>query len=49
MRRFVKEEASHERVVKLKIFISHPFGILPSLSPNVFLLGNLQVNYLSMI
>jgi hypothetical protein len=49
MRRFVKEGASQERVVKFKIFISHPFGILPSLLPNVFLLGNLQVNYLSMI
>jgi hypothetical protein len=49
MRRFVKEEASQERVVKLKIFISHPFDILPSLLPNVFLLGNLQVNYLPMI
>jgi hypothetical protein len=49
MRRFVKEEASQERVVKIEIFIFHPFDILPSLLPNVFLLGNLQVNYLSMI
>jgi hypothetical protein len=38
-----------QQVVKLEIFISHPFDILPSLLPNVFLLGNLQVNYLSMI
>jgi hypothetical protein len=49
MRIFVKEEASQEWVVKLEIFISHPFDILPSLLANVFLLGNLQVNYLSMI
>jgi hypothetical protein len=40
---------SQERVVKLGIFISHPFDTLPSLLPNVFLLGDLQVNYLSMI
>jgi hypothetical protein len=49
MRRFVKEEASQEKAVKLKIFICHPFDILPSSLPSVFLLGNLQVNYLSMI
>jgi hypothetical protein len=49
MRIFVKEEASQERVVKLEIFISHPFDILLSLLPSVFLLGNLQVNYLSII
>jgi hypothetical protein len=46
---FVKEEASQEKVVKLEIFISHLFDILPSLLPNMFLLGNLQVNCLSMI
>jgi hypothetical protein len=49
MRIFAKEEASYERVVKFEIFISHPFDILPTLLPNVFLLGKLQVNYLSMI
>jgi hypothetical protein len=49
MRRFVKEEASQERVVKFEIFISHLFVILPSLLPNASLLGNLQVDYLSMI
>jgi hypothetical protein len=49
MRRFVKEGASQERVVKFEIFNSHPFDILASLLPNVFLLGKLRVNYLSMI
>jgi hypothetical protein len=49
MRGFVKEEASQERVVKLETFIFHPFDILPSSLPNVFLLANLQVNCLSMI
>jgi hypothetical protein len=49
MRRFVKEEASQERVVKFEIFISHPFDILPTLLPSVFLLGKLQVSYPSMI
>jgi hypothetical protein len=49
MRRFVKEGASQERVVKFEIFNSHPSDTLPSLLSNVFLLGKLQVNYLSMI
>jgi hypothetical protein len=34
-----------EGVVKFEIFISHPFGILPTLLPSVFLLGKLQVSY----
>jgi hypothetical protein len=29
MRRFVKEEAYQERVVKFEILIFHPFDILP--------------------
>jgi hypothetical protein len=49
MRRYAKEEASQERVVKSEIFTSHPFDILPTSLPSVFLLGKLQVNYLSMI
>jgi hypothetical protein len=49
MGRFFKEKASHERVVKFKIFISHLFDILPTLLPNVFLLGKLQVSYPAVI
>jgi hypothetical protein len=49
MRRFVKEEVSQERVVKFEIFISHPFDILLTLLPNVFLLGKLQISYPPMI
>jgi hypothetical protein len=49
MRRFVKEEASQERVVKFEIFTFHPFNILPTLLPSVFLLGKLQVSYAPMI
>jgi hypothetical protein len=45
MRRFVKEEASQETVVKFEIFISHPFDISPTLVPNAFSLGKLQVSY----
>jgi hypothetical protein len=45
MRRFVKEEASQERMIKFEIFISLPFDILPTLLPSVFLLGKLQVSY----
>jgi hypothetical protein len=44
MRRFVKEEVSQERIVKFKIFIFHPFNILPTLLPNVSLLGKLQIS-----
>jgi hypothetical protein len=49
MRRFVKEEASQERVVKFRIFISRPFDSLPTLLPTVFLLGKLQISYPPMI
>jgi hypothetical protein len=49
MRRFVKGEASQERVVKFEIFISCPFDILPTLLPSVFLLGKLQISYPPMI
>jgi hypothetical protein len=45
MRRFVKGEASQERAVKFGIFIIHPFDILPTLLPSVFLLGKLQISY----
>jgi hypothetical protein len=49
MRIFAKEEASQERVVKFGIFISHPFDILPTLLPSVFLLGRPQASYPLMI
>jgi hypothetical protein len=44
MRRFAKEEASQERVVKFEISIFHPFDILPTLLPSVCLLGKLQIS-----
>jgi hypothetical protein len=40
-----KEEASQRKVVKLGVFISHLFDILPILLPSVFLLGKLQTSY----
>jgi hypothetical protein len=49
MRRFVKEEDSQRRMVKFEIFIFHPFDILPTLLPSVFLLGKLQVSCLLVI
>jgi hypothetical protein len=44
MKRFVKEEVFQERTVKFKIFIFHPFDILPTLLPSVSLLGKLQIS-----
>jgi hypothetical protein len=38
-------KASREIMVKFRIFIFHPFDILPTLLPSVFLLGKLQVSY----